>query len=110
MNIELNALRKPGQRVKHVIKVRMRKQNGGDGPSADRAFNRGALGARIDQNAARIPRQAHNVRIDLQRTADDRTDIQIIHQNVLLESSSSVTGPSLINDTFMSAWKMPVST
>ena len=47
--------------------------------------------------------QAHDVGIDLQRPAGDRSNVEIFHhQNVLLESTSSVTGPSLTSETFMS--------
>ena len=101
VHIELYAVFQPWPRIKHVIKVRMRQQHRRDLPAADRAANRRILRARIDQHALIGAIRPHDISIDIQRAAGHGFDIQL-HQNVLLESISSVTGPSLISETFIS--------
>ena len=110
MHVELRAALQPGARIQHVVKVRVRQQHSLDRPPADRTLHRRKLRAGIDQEAFLPAARSHDVGVDLQRPARDRSNVEIIHQNVLLESTSSVTGPSLTSETFMSVWKMPVST
>ena len=92
-----------------MVEVRVREQHRLDLSAADRAVDRRIFRAGINQHALIRAGRAHHVGIHIQRAARHGFDIQL-HQNVLLESISSVTGPSLTSETFISVWKMPVST